>query len=152
MKRNQIFKNIDLEPLLKSFWFSISFVLELILHHLYCYFNWISYLSNSLVTFVYTLVMCDFWNFMWWTFEFLHMVAQMVKCLPIMREAWVWFWSRKDPLEKEMAKHSSTLAWKIPWMEEPGRLQSMGSQRVRHDWATSPYLTLAAFKMLNLIF
>ena len=40
-------------------------------------------------------------------------------------------------LEKEMATHSSTLAWKIPWMEEPGRLQSMGSQRVRHDWATS---------------
>ena len=43
-----------------------------------------------------------------------------------------------DTLEKEMATHSSTLAWKIPWMEEPGRLQSMGSQRVRHDGATSP--------------
>ena len=43
---------------------------------------------------------------------------------------------REDPLEKEMATHSSTLAWKIPWMEEPGRLQSMGSQRVRHDCAT----------------
>ena len=44
---------------------------------------------------------------------------------------------REDPLEKEMAAHSSTLAWKIPWTEEPGRLQSMGSQRVRHDWATT---------------
>ena len=44
---------------------------------------------------------------------------------------------REDLLEKEMATHSSTLAWKIPWMEEPGRLQAMGSQRVRHDWATS---------------
>ena len=44
---------------------------------------------------------------------------------------------QEDPLEKEMATHSSTLAWKIPWTEEPGRLQSMGSQRVRHDWATS---------------
>ena len=42
-----------------------------------------------------------------------------------------------DPLEKEMATHSSTLAWKIPWTEEPGKLQSMGSQRVGHDWATS---------------
>ena len=44
---------------------------------------------------------------------------------------------REDLLEKEMATHSSILAWKIPWMEEPGRLQSMGSQRVRHSWATS---------------
>ena len=44
---------------------------------------------------------------------------------------------REDPLEKEMATHSSTLAWRIPWREEPGRLQSMGSQRVRHDWVTS---------------
>ena len=43
----------------------------------------------------------------------------------------------EDPLEKEMATHSSILAWKIPWVEEPGRLQSMGSQRVGHDWATS---------------
>ena len=43
----------------------------------------------------------------------------------------------EDPLEKEMATHSSTLAWRIPWTEEPGRLQSMGSQRVRHDWVTS---------------
>ena len=42
----------------------------------------------------------------------------------------------EDPLEKEMAVYSSTIAWKIPWMEEPGRLQSMGSPRVRHDWAT----------------
>ena len=47
----------------------------------------------------------------------------------------------EDPLEKEMATHSSTLAWKIPWMEEHGRLQSMGSQRVGHGWATSLHLT-----------
>ena len=50
--------------------------------------------------------------------------------------------SQEDPLEKEMATHSSTLTWKIPWTEEPGRLQSMGSQRVRHDWATSLSLLL----------
>ena len=63
--------------------------------------------------------------------------AQMVKCLPATRETRVWFLGREDPLEKEMAIHSSTLAWKIPWTEEPDRLQSMGSQRVGHDWATS---------------
>ena len=65
------------------------------------------------------------------------LVAQMVKHLPAMRETQVWSLGKEDPLEKEMATHSSTLAWKIPWMEEPGRLQSMGSRRVRHDWATS---------------
>ena len=54
-----------------------------------------------------------------------------------MQETWVLSLGWEDPLEKEMATHSSTLAWKMPWMEEPGRLQSMGSQRVRHDWATS---------------
>ena len=54
-----------------------------------------------------------------------------------MRETWVPSLGREDPLEKEMAIHSSTIAWKIPWTEEPGRLQSMGSQRVGHDWATS---------------
>ena len=54
-----------------------------------------------------------------------------------MRETRVQSLGQKDLLEKEMAPHSSILAWKIPWMEEPGRLQAMGSQRVRHDWATS---------------
>ena len=58
------------------------------------------------------------------------LVAQTVKHLPAMQEIWVRFLGREDPLEKEMAIHSSTLAWKIPWMEEPDRLQSMGSQRV----------------------
>ena len=57
----------------------------------------------------------------------------MVKHLLAMWETQVQSLDREDPLEKEMATHSSTLAWKIPWMEEPGRLQSMGSQRVRHD-------------------
>ena len=57
----------------------------------------------------------------------------MVKCLPTMRETWVRSLGWEDPLEKEMANHSSTLAWKIPWMEEPGRLQFMGTQRVGHN-------------------
>ena len=59
------------------------------------------------------------------------LVAQRLKCLPAMREIWVRSLGQEDPLEKEIAVHSSTLAWKIPWMEEPGK--SMGSQRVRHD-------------------
>ena len=57
-------------------------------------------------------------------------LAQTVKHLPTMWETWVRSLGREDPLEKEMATHSSTFAWKIPWMEEPGRLQSVGLQRV----------------------
>ena len=61
------------------------------------------------------------------------LVAQMVKHLPTTWETWVRSLGREDLLEKEMATHSSTLAWKTPWTEEPGRLPSMGSQRVGHD-------------------
>ena len=61
------------------------------------------------------------------------LVAQTVKRLPAVRETRVQSLGGEDPLEKEMATHSSTLAWKMPWTEEPGGLQSMGSQRVRHD-------------------
>ena len=61
------------------------------------------------------------------------LVTQMAKCLSAMWETWLRSLGQEDPLENEMATHSSTLAWKIPWMEEPGRLQSMGSQRVRHN-------------------
>ena len=65
------------------------------------------------------------------------LVTQMVKNLPAMRETRVWSLGQEDPLEKEMATHFSTLTWKIPWMEEPGGLQSMESQRVGNNWATS---------------
>jgi len=61
------------------------------------------------------------------------LVAQKVKHLPTVRETWVQTLCREDALEKEMATHSSILAWKIPWTEEPSRLQSMGSQKVGHD-------------------
>ena len=61
------------------------------------------------------------------------LVVQMVKCLPAMRETQVQSLGQEDPLEKEMATHSSILAGRIPWTEESGRLESMGSQRVRHD-------------------
>ena len=69
----------------------------------------------------------------------------MVKCLPTMWETWVWSLGQEDALEKEMTTHSGILAWRIPWMEEPSRLQSTGLQRVRHDWATS--LSLFTFSM-----
>ena len=61
------------------------------------------------------------------------LVVQTVKRLPIMWETQVQSLGQEDVLEKEMATHSSTLAWKIPWTEEPGRLQSLGSQKVGHD-------------------
>ena len=61
------------------------------------------------------------------------LVAQMAKSLVVMQETWVQSLGLEDPLEKKMATHSSTLAWKTPWTEEPGKLQSMGSQRVRHN-------------------
>ena len=69
----------------------------------------------------------------------------MVKCLPAMLETQVRSLGQEEPLEKEMATHSSTLAWEIPWTEEPGSLKSMGLQRVRHDWAT----TLLYFKPIS---
>ena len=61
------------------------------------------------------------------------LVAWMVKNLPALGETWVRSLSREDPLEKGMAAHSNMLAWRIPWTEEPGKLQSMGSPRVGHD-------------------
>ena len=81
------------------------------------------------------------------------LVAQMVKHLSTMQETWVRSLGQEDPVEKEMAIHSSTIAWKIPWTEEPGRLQSMGSQRVRHHWATSLHLTRRTFvgKVISLL-
>ena len=87
------------------------------------------------------------------------LMVQMVKRLPATQETWARSLGQENPLEKEMAAHSSTLAWKIPWTEEPSRLQSIGSQRVGHNWATSHSLSLksklhkfafehAEFKML----
>ena len=61
------------------------------------------------------------------------LVVQRLKRLPAMWETWVRSLGREDPLEKEMATHSSILAWRIPWTEEPRGLQSMGLQKVRHD-------------------
>ena len=67
------------------------------------------------------------------------LVVQMVKNLPAMQETWVWSLTQKNPLEKRMAPHGSILAWRIPWAEEAGRLQSIRLQRVRHNWATNTF-------------
>ena len=68
-----------------------------------------------------------------------YLVAQMVESPPPVCEIWVRSLGKENSLEMEMATHSSALAWKIPWTEEPGRIQSMELQSVRHDWATSLY-------------
>ena len=74
----------------------------------------------------------------------------MVKNLPEMQEIWVLSLDQEDSLEKEMANHSSILAWESPWTEEPGRLQSLGLQRVRHDLATEQQSNVTKFKLLLL--
>ena len=71
----------------------------------------------------------------WWP----SLVAQMVTNLPAVEETWVWSLGWEDLLEKRIATHSSILVWRIPWMEEPGRLQSKRSQRVGHSWVTNTF-------------
>ena len=71
----------------------------------------------------------------------------MVKILPEMQIR-VWSLSQEDPLEKDMATHSNILAWRIPWTEEPGGLESMGSQKVRHDWVTNAFKSMDPVTLL----
>ena len=85
-------------------------------------------------------------------FSLASLVAQMLKHLPAMWETWVRYLGWEDPLEKKMATHSSILAWRIPWMEEPGGLQSTGSQRVGHDWATSFSFSLSSKEQVSFNF
>ena len=73
-------------------------------------------------------------------------MAQMVKNLPAMQETWVQSLGGEDPPEKGMAAHSSILAWRIPWTEEPGGLRSIGSQKVGHDWTTN--ISTTSFQQL----
>ena len=76
----------------------------------------------------------------------------MVKSLPAMQETQVQSLDQEDPLEKEMASHSSILAWRIHWTEEPGRLQSMVSQRVRNDWANFSSLFVSSIQCRDSVF
>ena len=77
------------------------------------------------------------------------LVAQLVKNPPAIQETWVRFLDWEDSLEKGSATHSSILAWRIPWTEEPGRLQSTGSQRVGHDWATFTFISIESMMPSN---
>ena len=81
----------------------------------------------------------QFWSWSHFFSPLASLVAQMVKNLPVMQEPQVRFLGQKAPLEKGMATHSSILAWRIPWTEEPGGLQSIGSQRARCDWVTDTF-------------
>ena len=85
------------------------------------------------------------------TVEQASMVAQKVKNLPAMQETGVRSLGWEDPLEKGLSIHSSILVWKIPWTEEPGGLQSMGSQRVGHDWATNTATSLSFTLMVEAV-
>ena len=76
-----------------------------------------------------------------------YVVFVVVKILLLMQEMWVWSLGWEDPLEKEVATHSYILAWRIPWTEKPGGLQSTRSQRVRHNWATSEQFDFIFFSI-----
>ena len=94
----------------------------------------------------YTFLPSTIWNRYMYHFYFniwlllgVVLVAQKVKKLPAMQENGVQSLDWEDPLKKEIATHSSVLDWRIPWSEEPGGPQSMGSQRIRHNWATNTH-------------
>ena len=106
---------------------------------------WVRVVPKFRVVSVVRQASCNIPHFLWvwaWLNYLTFLVAQTVKCLPTLREIRVQSLGWEDLLEKEMATHSSILAWRIPRMEEPGRLQSMGLQRVGHDWATSMSMSI----------
>ena len=127
-----------LEPLW-DFTVKLTGVSAPFLSHCYCHQSLYSpAVSYFLMTFYFV------WGYspltMLWQFQVDSLpVAQIVKNLPAMRETQVRSLGQEDPLEKEMATHSSILAWRIPWTEQPGGLQSMRSQRVRHNWETNTF-------------
>ena len=76
------------------------------------------------------------------------LVTQMEKNLPAMQETWAWSLGWEDPLEEDMANHSSILAWRIQWTENPGGLSSIGLQRVRHDWGNLIHMPISLFNII----
>ena len=105
-----------------------------------------SYVIYSCVNLIGIIVTCIFKDYVK---MYSLLVAQMVKNVRAMQEAWVQSLGWKDPLEKGMATHSSICAWRIPWTEKPGGLQSMGSQRAGHDWVTKQVQTLHTLLVLK---
>ena len=103
--------------------------------------NTIATIHNCLLNTWNAVIVINNW-ILTFSFNYAFLVAQMVKNLPAVQETQVQFLSQEDPLEKGMATQSSILAWRIPWTEEPGGLQSTGSQRVEHDWATNTTTTI----------
>ena len=96
-----------------------------------------SLLTHSFIAHSFSAHSCIYSKILWFVrlpnSSWASLVAQIVKNLPAMQETWVPSLGREDPLKKGLATHSSILAWEIPWTEDPGGLQSLGSQRVRHD-------------------
>ena len=103
--------------------------------------NMITTIHNCLLSTWNVVIVIKNW-ILTFSFNYAFLVAQMVKNLLAMQETQVQFLGQEDPLEKGMATQSSILPWRIPWTEEPGGLQSTGSQRVRHDWATNTTTTI----------
>ena len=103
--------------------------------------NMITTIHNCLLSTWNVVIVIKNW-ILTFSFNYAFLVSQMVKNLPAMQETQVQFLGQEDPLEKGMATQSSILPWRIPWTEEPGGLQSTGSQRVRHDWATNTTTTI----------
>ena len=90
---------------------------------------------KQLRTFIYRFLNIYLFIYVFW------LVAKMAKNPPAMWETWVRCLGQEDPLEKGMVTHSSILAWRITWTEEPGRLQSIGLQRVEHDWMNNTHMS-----------
>ena len=109
----------------------------LYLRHIYALYVWHIYMHYIYDIHMYVLNLWHIYTHCIVSMTWVSLAAQAVRNLPAMRETQVWSLGWENPLEKGMALHSSTPAWRIPWTEKPGGLQSMGSQRVRHDWATS---------------
>ena len=97
-----------------------------------------------LTRYLYIYVCMYTYPYMW-----AFLVAQMTKNLLVMQETQVWSLRQEYPLEKEMATHSSFLVWRISWTEKPGRVQSMGSQRVGHDWAINTHVQRNVIGLLS---
>ena len=121
-----IFCDWHLSP---SIMFSGS-ILLLLVSVLYLFYCWIIIHSHLILELIWLYLALPFWHFVFFLY-ILFTLLFLLYCFLLS------LWLSYTVMEKEMATHSSTLAWKIPWMEEPGGLQSMGSQRVGHDWGTS---------------